>query len=228
MSDEFAIRLEASVSPVLKEAGYEQVSGFSYKANWSSADVEHFVYLEEGAKTKGLYSGSFGIRNREAERFGVNAIRHYSSEFHFQALQYDERITCMMRCPFHRFKPPAWLLYVPHLTNLEMAKSLQHIITEHVRPLVGDITTIDRFLSFLVKYEPPYYWAWTNAAIRAAQIVVLASKSGLNSDQIRSILEPRLDVIAHGFHRSSPMRENPAAYVEGIVADWLGKPKKTP
>ena len=134
----------------------------------------------------------------------------------------------MMRYPFHWFTQSLWTLYVPRLTNFEIARAVQDIVTKHVRPMVDDVTTIDRYLSFLIKYEPPHFWASTNPAIRAAQIVVLASKVGMPSDRIRSILMPRLDVIAHGFITTSPMKDNPAAYINGILSDWFDKPQRLP
>src|SRR3954452_16617010 len=67
-------RLESAISPVLREEGYEQVSRFAYKGRWGSADVEHFVYFEEGGKTKGLFSGSFGITIGSSSRGSLRSV----------------------------------------------------------------------------------------------------------------------------------------------------------
>src|SRR5215467_46288 len=103
MNEDWITPFEGATTPVLLRAGYEQIDTLTYKARWSSADVEHFIYFEEGGKTKGLFSGYFGIRNAEAEAFSVDAIRRYSGEFHFQVLRYNERTTCTMRFYFGFF-----------------------------------------------------------------------------------------------------------------------------
>lgn len=64
------------------------------------------------------------------------------------------------------------------------------------------------------------FWAITNGAIRAGQIVALANKCGMPTAQIRATLEARERWIANGFLKSSPMRKNPSDYIDRIIADW--------
>ena len=64
------------------------------------------------------------------------------------------------------------------------------------------------------------WWAITNGAIRAGQIVALANKCGMPTAQIRATLEARERWIANGFLKSSPMRKNPSDYIDRIIADW--------
>jgi len=221
-------RLEAAVALVLSQEGYDRVDGLAYKARWGTADVEHFIYFEEGGKTKGLFSGLFGIRNPDAEAFSVDAIRRYSGEFHFKILRYDERATCTMRFPFHQFTPPLWSLNISLQSDREIGAAVRHIVVEHVRPAAGDVTSADGLLSVLVRDEPPFSWAYTSGAIRAAQIVALASKTGLCSRRTRLLLEPRLLFIANGFNKASPMRANPVAYIEGLLRDCVANPRLAP
>jgi hypothetical protein len=199
--------LEASIGPVLLEAGYKQLDKFVYKAIWSSADVEHFIYLDESGKRKGIFAGRFGIRNPDAEAF---KCRSYS------ALQ---RRISLQRAPVRRTQELHDAFPLRTVDPIGLVLLLQDI-AERLHPVVRDMTTIDKFLSFLIKDGEPFWWALTNGAIRAAQIGALASKSGIGPDQIRSMLQPRLLLIANGFPRSSPMREDPAAYVDRILADW--------
>src|SRR5262245_49837430 len=128
MDEDWVTPFEDATTPILQQAGYAKVDILTYKARWSSKDVEHFIYFEEGGKTKGLFSGSFGIRNGDAEAFSVNAIRRYSGEFHFQVLRYDQRTTCTMRFPFGFLVPPLWYVEAQLLSKSQIEKSVEHII----------------------------------------------------------------------------------------------------
>jgi hypothetical protein len=214
-------RLETAVAPVMLQEGYEKVDGLTYKARWGTSDVEHFIYFEEGGKTTGLFSGLFGIKNSDAEAFSVDAIRRYSSEFHFKVLRYDQHTTCTMRFPFHQFTPPLWSLHVSLQSDRDIGAAVRRIVVEHVHPAVSDVTSADELLSILVRDERPCSWVYTSGAIRAAQIVTLASRGGFCSKRIRQLLEPRIRFIANGFPKTSPMRANPAAYLEGLLADCM-------
>jgi hypothetical protein len=223
-------RLEVAVGPVLSQEGYDRVDALTYKARWGTAEVEHFIYFEEGGKTKGLFSGLFGIRNPDAEAFSVDAIRRYGSEFQFKVLmlRYDARTSCTMRFPFHQFTPPLWDLNISFQSDREIGDAVRHIVVEHVHPSVGNLITADGLLSVLVRDERPCSWAYTSGAIRAAQIVALATKSGLCSRRIRLLLEPRRVNIANGFPKASPMRANPAPFLEGLLADCATNSRLSP
>jgi hypothetical protein len=223
MNEDWITPFEIATTPILQQAGHEKVDILTYKARWSSADVEHFIYFKEGGKTKGLFSGYFGIRNTEAEAFSVNAIRRYSGEFHFQVLRYNEHTTCTMRFYFGVFVPPLWDIYAPTLSTSEIGKLVEDIVTKHVCPAIQGVTTIEKLMSLLLQDEHPCPWARTNGAIRAAQIVVLGGKCGLDFSRIRSALEPRLAFVAHGFHKTSPFRKDPSAYLDKVFADWIAR-----
>ena len=223
MDEDWITPFESATTPILRQAGYEQVDTLTYKAFRSTAEVEHFIFFEEGGKKKGLFSGHFGVRNTEAEAFSANAILRYSGEFHFQALRYDERKSCTMRFPFGRLVPPLWSIYVPHLSKPQIGEAVQSIVTEHVHPVVEGITNAEKLLSLLLGNKDPFLWGATNGAIRAAQIVVLGDKSGLDTSQIRLVLEPRLIFVANGFFKTSPFRKDPSAYIDKLLSDWANR-----
>lgn len=223
MRKNLSARFEAIVTPVLLQDGYELVGPLVYKARWSSPDVEHFIFFEAGGQTRRFFSGRFGIRNREAEAFSADAIRRHSGEFHFQALRYNQHTSCTMRFSFHRIYPPFSELYIARLPDAEIGPPIQHIVSQYIRPAMSNVTTTSQFMSLLIENEGPCFWAGTNGAIRAAQIVVLAHKSGLRGDRIRTLLEPSFVFIANGFHRSSPFHEDPASYLDQLLVDWNAK-----
>jgi len=216
MNKDLSARFEAIVTPLMLQDGYELIDPFVYKARWGSPDVEHLIFFEAGGKTEGLFSGAFGIRNREVEAFSIDAIRRYGGP----PLKYNQHTSCTMRFSFHLIHPPFFALYTARLPDSEISAPIQHVVSQHIRPAMSNVTTIDQHMSLLVENERPCLWAATNGAIRAAQIVVLAGKSGFRPDQIRAMLEPRLVFIANGFFKNSPFRENPAAYVDRLLVDW--------
>ena len=102
---------------------------------------------------------------------------------------------------------------------------MHRMVTERIFPAVKDVTTIDKLLCLLLADKRPCHWVATNGAIRAAQIVVLADKCGVPSAQTRATLEARQQWIANGFLKSSPMRNNPAEYVNRVLEDWDASPR---
>jgi len=82
------------------------------------------------------------------------------------------------------------------------------------------VNNLDEFLELLVADKSYYPWPGSNGAIRAAQVVAVAGQIGLKEDFVRTMLEPRLQLIAAGLSKTSEMRANPKAYVERILDDW--------
>jgi hypothetical protein len=69
---------EKSLTPGLSELGYVRLKRLTYKASWSSTDVEHLLFAS-------LFGGGnyflcdFGIRNLGAEQFALECLKLFSA-----------------------------------------------------------------------------------------------------------------------------------------------------
>jgi len=200
----------------LSELGYEQLYDRIYKATWSTSDVEHFFYLAGGPR--GL-SAAFGIRNLCVEVFAVREMIKYGGDIFGRALQFDERSSCTMRYDFSVFDP-FWSRPIRSLFDPTLGPKIRQMMTEHVLPVIKDVTTTDKLLRLLVADDMPCRWAFINGAIRAAQIVALADKCGMPVAQSAALFEARMRWIGNGFMKDSPTRGVPAEYIRRVVEDW--------
>jgi hypothetical protein len=205
----------------MSDVGYECVQLDVYKAAWSSPGVEHFIYFSRYGQREEFFRGHCGMRNPRVEDFSVSSIRAYGGEFLYNSLDYDVRTSCTMRFPFDRLTPSEarWSLNRLKMSSVELAATVQDFVKERVSRAVADIVDADRFLSFLAADLEPCPWIVSNGAIRAAQIVALAIRTGIDTAQIGELLKSRESHISRGFVRESMYREKPAAYIDNIVAD---------
>jgi hypothetical protein len=203
-------------APVLREAGYEHVDEGVYKAVWSTAEIEHFVYLKELTKSAGYVSADFGIRNVKAEVFGCNIIHAYGGEI-FSSFNCAEPTFCAMRFGFARLDPTGW---PKSLYAEDFSRSLHDSINSHLIPAIKHVVSLRDLLGLLAANMDHCPWAQSNGAIRAAQVVALAGQLGLDHPIVHRLLEPRMSFIAHGGSKVSDIRSNPAGYVDKIWSDW--------
>src|SRR5262249_33993079 len=94
-------------------------------------------------------------------------------------------------------------------------------IKQRLFPAISHILDIDKFLSLLLSDFEPLPWFVSNGAIRAAQIMVLANKRGIEASQIIGALKSRESEISRGFMKPSIYREKPSLYIERLAADVL-------
>jgi hypothetical protein len=205
----------------MSDVGYECVQLDVYKATWSSPEVEHFIYFSRYGQREEFFKGQCGMRNPRVEDFSVSSIRAYGGEFLYNSLGYDARTSCTMRFSFDRLTPSEarWSLSRLTMSSAELASTVQDFVEERVLRAVGDIVDADRFLSFLAADLEPCPWIVSNGAIRAAQIVALAVRNGIDTAQIGGLLKSRESHISRGFMKESVYRENPTTYVDNVVAD---------
>jgi hypothetical protein len=203
----------------MNDVGYQALRRDVYKATWSSEEVEHFIYFSWYGQREELLAAHCGIRNPCAEAFSVRSIRTYGGEFLFNALAYDECTSCTMRFSFERLSKINWPLNSLMLPGSELAASVRGLVKERVLPVVSSMVDIDTILSLFVSDSEPCPWFVSNGAIRAAQIVALAKRKGIEDAQVTEMLKSRESNISRGFMKASMYREKPGAYVEKILSD---------
>jgi hypothetical protein len=208
---------DVSLQTAMAEVGYQRLRRHVYRANWSSREVEHFIFFELYGRPKEYLTADFGFRNKEAQAFALRSIRAYGGEI-YQMMRQDESSHCPMR--FSLGQLAMWRtrssLKISAMSGVELAEKIKIDIQELLFPVVRGVTTLDRLLSLLVVDEEPCPWVRCNGAIRAAMIVNLARQAGMESVDIHQLLKAYYNEISR--HLSGPDR-NPNSYIEKIIED---------
>jgi hypothetical protein len=126
----------------------------------------------------------------------------------------------MIRVHFARLDDSGWPVHLSGLTEEQLPPFLHDFVSREIVSTMGPVNNLDEFLELLVADKPYFPWPGSNGAIRAAQVVAVAGQIGLREEFVRTMLEPRLQLIAAGLPKTSEMRTNPKAYVERILEDW--------
>ena len=103
------------------------------------------------------------------------------------------------------------------MSEAGLAEKVKCDVTEQLLPIVRDVIDLDPLLSLLLADAEPYPWIRCNGAMRAAMIVNLARRLGVQAGEIRALLKPHNERIAPHLLRA-PDRD-PNSYVERIIED---------
>ena len=211
--------VEAALTEVLSELGYRRRKKNVCRAEWSTADVEHFLRFQRWGIPKKL-SCDFGIRNQRAQLFSSEEIIKYGGPIFGQMIRHDKRNGCWMNFPLgkHVDWNFRWALELETLSESEFKNRIRLAIEGWLLPFITQVVNRADLLELLLTDVEPCPWFNNNGAIRAAQIVCLARQIGWNPDDIRSALEPFARKIAVGFSKEG----DPTHYVEDLIRDSDG------
>ncbi len=214
------------VTDALAELGYRFVEGRNYRASWSTAEVEHFIYLQGGNAISGAPpSANFGLRNLEAEAFAVECVARYGWSFLRERLDLRKKSACLMRSNFSRLDPNYLRRWHPtrgfiRLDDPGFGAALKISVQSKLLPLVQSLTSKNHLLPVLLGDDEPFRWFLTNGALRAAMVVALGAQLGAQPDDIRCQLRSKDKLIANGLTKYSPFFDAPENYVAKIQEDW--------
>jgi hypothetical protein len=213
---------ERPLKSAMAELGYKRLKRYVYSADWSTSDVEHFMYYSLYGTPKDFITADFGVRNKEAEIFAIGAIKRYGGDL-YQLLRYDEKSDTFMR--FSLGTLASWGLRssikISSMTGDALAKKIQTDIREKLLPIIGAVRTLRDLLSFLLIDEEPRPWVRCNGAIRAAEIAHLAVRVGLDPAEICKLLNPYHNWIKTNLADTSD--SNPESYIKRVVDDAVSK-----
>src|SRR5260370_33565307 len=99
---------KAPMDDALAAVGYRRRKRLVYQAQWSTLEVEHFIYFTLYGKSKALLTARFGLRNPHADAFSVNCVRVHGGDLFSKTLEPNERIgtSCRMSFEFARLTSP--------------------------------------------------------------------------------------------------------------------------
>lgn len=213
---------EEMLTSVLNKVGYRRVDPYTYRADWSAMDVEHFIYFMLYGSPFDYLTADFGVRNQPAQTFAREEIRRYGGNL-YQLMEVNGETRCSMSFSLGNVAlwKPRSSLRVSSMSSQDLAIKIEADIEVRLFPLIRQITCTDRLLSFLLEDTESHSWLQSNGAIRAGMIVDLAVWYGVSEMELRFMLEPYHRMIARNLLGApSP---DPAAYVKNIVEDAIRK-----
>jgi hypothetical protein len=192
---------ETLITSGLAELGYRRLKKRNYKAFWSSADVEHFLFLSLHSGGRSL-SCDFGIRNPPAEQFALNCVKSYGGPA-FQSIQCDPRYCCSMRFSLGGLARWGirWSLTISDMSEATLADKVTCAVRDDLLPAVRSILAPADLFSLLIKDVEPCLWLGVSGAFRSAIIVYLGRRMGMETRELESMLQPHLRDITNGVQR---------------------------
>jgi hypothetical protein len=210
--------LDKLLSAAMREVGYRRIESFIYCAEWSTVDVEHFVFFSMYGSPTDYLAADFGVRNQEAQNFALEEVRIYGGDI-YQLMDANRNSRCPMR--FSLGHVASWgirsSLRISTISDQVLIAKLRDDIESRLLPIIRTITSADRLLSFLVDDAESHPWVRCNGAIRASIIIYLAVRQGISEAKLQSVLKPFYERIAASLLNASD--PNPELYVKKVIED---------
>src|ERR1700693_4951537 len=156
---------EASLGTAMAEAGYRRLKRYTYRAEWSTAEVEHFISFETYGTPNDFLTADFGIRNKDALALALKSVRTYGGPV-YRLMRYDERIDSPLL--FSLGSIASWgvrsSLRISELTGVTLAQRVKGDIYEYLFPIIRQVTNMRLLLHFLLDDPASHPWVRGNGA----------------------------------------------------------------
>lgn len=168
--------IHSALGERLSSFGFFPSNG-GYRAEWSSPEVEHYLFLETFDKGR-LLQGSFALRNSAAERFARDLVVRFGSAL-LQRLPDWTPKTYYMKFSLGALAgwEPRKSLALEDDGKRKFVDSVADAVGSHLLPLVRSVQSAGDLLNFLLRDVGAVRWSVTNGAIRAAECVHLSTRS---------------------------------------------------
>lgn len=208
------------LASAMHEVGYRRVRRNIYRADWSTPDVDHFVFFSPYGTPIDYLAADFGVRNLSAQIFALEEIRKYGGDL-YGLMERDQEAHCPMR--FSLGKIASWgirsSLRISSLSDDALAAKITNDIERWLLPIIQEVTNIDRLRSFLLEDSETHSWVRCNGAIRAGMIADLAIRLGMSKASVQSMLQPYYGRIATNLLNAPD--PDPSVYVQRVIGDAL-------
>jgi hypothetical protein len=210
----------------LADIGYARLRKFIYRALWSTPAVEHFLYF--GKDSHQYFTAKFGLRNPDADQFGVETMVKYGhSNFQRWARERDAT-TCSMTFEFDRldkFSGDLWpRVRLPEISGYDLAMLVVGFVRQNLLPISKGVTDLQTYLAFLLTDREPHPWFASILMIRAAQVVAVSAQLGRSHAETRELLRPHGDSIEREMgHISNHTVTSFDMYVDKLISDWASR-----
>ncbi len=215
------MKLDDILAPALAEVGYKKVAKRTYRASWSTDDVEQFLSFDTNGNPKQYLTGNAGLRNMKAEAFAEQCQQRYASKGYFQCMPKGGYVYPPYFCPMHfsigsLFGWEVGSLDIWAFSPDELARSVLEPIQSKLIPCIGGVTTVERLHDFLESDREPLRWYMRGPYYRAALVAYLARTLGVARDKTKASLLTHSMWIANGIDTT---RLTPETYINHILDD---------
>ncbi len=207
--------------------GYDRLRKYIYRASWGTTAVEHFLYF--GKDSHQYFTAEFGLRNPDADQFGIEAIAKYGHPNHQLWLrERDAATACSMTFEFARldkFSRNLWpRVRLPEISGQDLANLVAGFVRQHLLPIIASITDLQSYLAFLLADRDPNRWLVSrNLMIRAAQVVAVSAQLGHSHAETKELLRPHADLIETGMRHARDTVTGFDMYVDRLLSDWASR-----
>lgn len=209
---------EKSLIPGLSELGYVRLKRLTYKASWSSTEVEHFLFASLFAAGN-RFLCDFGIRNLGAELFALECLKLFGGP-RLRDVRFNPRYDCSNRFPLGKWAgwSIGWTLTMSAFSEAAFADKIKGDIEHLLLPHVRSILSLADLFSILSKNVEPCSWVTVGGPLRAAQVVYLGRRLGVTTSELRSMLQPYLTQIGGSLGRDEMGKmQSPRAFLEKVL-----------
>jgi hypothetical protein len=216
------IKLDDLMTQTLAPVGYRRVDKLTYRAEWSTADVEHVLSIDTYGNPKVFLHGDAGLRNKHAEAFAQQCQQRYGDKAALRTLRETDYVEPPWFCPMN-FSigslfgwPGRAALNTADFSPQALAQALAVPIRAKLIPYVGGVTTLQTLLDFLERDAAPMQWVMRGPCYRAALVAYLSATLGANQERTRTILTTHARLYPNMIDTT---RLTPETYVEHILED---------
>ena len=211
---------DKSMEEEMRAIDYVRQNKFVYKALWSTAQIEHFIFFS--IDSAGYFGARFGLRNPALEEFGIDSlIKHGHPNFQMIRQYRDPRTACTLSFEFNRidnFTQSVWPRFrAQDKEGSKLACFSTAFISNYIFPLVQRIGDLHSLFDFLLADDEPTPWFVATPPARAAQAVALARQMGIEKDRIRNLLDPYKQMIAAHLTGKKIHRDKAAGYLDSYI-----------
>jgi hypothetical protein len=211
------LKLDDLLAQALTKIGYRRVAKLTYRADWSTSEVEHILTFDTYGTPKAFLTGDIGFRNQDADAFAEQCSSRYADPIIRKSDFVPPPWWCWMHCSLGMLAN--WKganLYTPDYSQAELGGRVAAAVRDFLLPYVGGVTTIGRLFDFLAKDTEPMRWFRTGGYFRAAEVAFLGSKLGVTSGKLVEILRPYGREMRNGIDMKMM---TPDDYIARIVHD---------
>jgi hypothetical protein len=200
---------------VMDSLDYQRVVDDSFRARWSSRDVEHYLYWRV-SRNETFLMGEFGLRNPVSEQYAQDCAVLYGGWPRKDLRLRYEQHSCFMRLTFDRLDLDSKELMImfTRMTDSELRSQLLEIVESKVLPALSPIASFNDLYSTLEADGRLCPWFATNAVLRAAKLAKLGKMLGMPTEALESTLLQHQAVIQK-FIRSD---QNVQVYIQKIIS----------
>ncbi len=216
------VKLDDLLTKALAPARYRRVEKLTYRANWSTDDVEQFLLFDTYGNPKQFLTGNVGLRNAKAETFADQCQQRYACKTYFQCMPKGGYVYPPFFCPMH-FSIGSLFgwgargsLDTLDFSPDELARAVVEPIQSTLIPCIGGITTIERLHDFLESDREPLRWYMRGPCHRAALVAYLARTLGVPREKTRASLLSHASLFDDGIDTT---RLTPETYIDHILDD---------